>query len=200
MIVVPPSFNHNYKVGQLYFTNTILTVKSPGAVISKGISFFTKHEAMKNLQEVFYSTHVGVVTGYRKGVEAHIWTGVQEVDLESIFDDPYTRIFFKEPILLNELGSQPLVDLMKSKIGEKYDPMLILGQLFTLPFPEPFRSKVLHKFNRGGYICCELVAWALREGGFMQGFDHPADYRWSPIELFGAVFLKSWKDDPKDLR
>jgi hypothetical protein len=194
MLLVRPKYGENYTAGQVFFTYRI------GSPISKGIVFFSRHDLVQKLLKIHKVSHVGICTGYAQGVESRISGGIQKKDLHEYFDDPYTRIFFKEPRLLTSLGEDELINSAYSRIGEGYDPLLILGHALAAIF-WPWRHQILQFFNKSGSVCSEFTAWSLRVNGFMNlpGVVRREDYEWKPQDLFDSGIFKPWKPDIEGL-
>lgn len=184
-VQLKPKFNVNYRAGQFYFTKG-------GSYLSKGISFFLFAYSTEELEKW---THVGICCGENLGIEA-TFQGIKYIELDPIFNDPNTRIIFREPTGLDEKGGaiKILTNAVKY-LNTPYDKLLFIsfGVINCFPFkwfPRKWKEYLLKKMNRNDeYICSEFAMQVLRDAGF-------TDYETSlvtPPELFNNSVFKPLK-------
>lgn len=185
-----PKYGLNYKAGQVYFTFNSKNI------VSKGVSYFT-YDSDDEYQKLEVASHCGICIGEGKGISA-LNQGIAEENLYNIFEDTSRRIFFKEPKLLDSIGSRQVILLSKMLVGLPYDWRLASGFAicnsfpFRLLFTEEKRKEFIRTFKtKGKFICSEFVMFVLNNCGMTYDTDHIR----SPHEVFNHNLFKTWKKD-----
>jgi hypothetical protein len=145
-----PQFPTDYNIGHIGFTYV------PGFT-SAGVAYFERWHRLSKIQV----THALIVSGDNECIEAHLDEGVARVSLDKYFNDPATRIFFRQP-----RGWTP-------ELGSRYNTSLILAEAagdtwlgywcnrLLRAWPNRLLSRVLDRPGR--WICSQLVAHALAQ-------------------------------------
>ena len=190
LITLKPEFNVNYRSGQLYFTGR------DGDPIHEGITWFTYTGDYRAIPKFEQFSHVGICIGEGKGIEATPDLGVVYCNLNDRFNDKNCRIIFREPVKLDELGSDPLILEAESFKGSKYDLKLFLGfalvnsWLARKTLSDNVKSNVLDWFDaKGRVLCSEYVMRCLINGKYTDD----TNTRITPRELFFHACLKELK-------
>lgn len=188
-IQLKPEYGKNYKAGQIYFTYQI---NSP---ISQGISWFSyKDMPIAPIERV---SHCGLCIGEGQGISAQPH-GIDYEDLNEIFNDPYRRIIFREPLLLDIMGADNIAAEAKKYIGKKYDFCGVFG--FTIVnswlgrkvLNERWRKEILRFFNAlNRFWCSEFIMKLLHDCLFT----NDKDFNVTPKEVFYHKCMKEWKRD-----
>lgn len=185
-VQIKPIYGINYRAGQIYCCYEI------GSTISGGISWFSyKTGDTPELEKI---SHVGVCIGEGRGVSAQP-QGIDIENLNNIFNDPKRRIFFVEPVLLDTLGAEPLVQGIINRIGEKYDWKLILGfgivnSWFGKMLSDRIKAEILRIFNcKGRAVCSEVLAQEL----YNKGYCKDKNTIKLPREIVECGCVKKWK-------
>lgn len=192
---ITPKFGENYDVGYIGFTFTA------DNIVSDGIAYFERWNRMSDIKVA----HTFVVTGENELVEAHIDTGVKADCISKYFNDPHTRVFFREPVGWNRLLGENIALAALSKQGEKYNVGLIVADAAAETFLGYWLNKIFRKWPekvicwlfdfRNTMICSELVAFALAS---QPEFKHRGCLDWpldtiTPQDLFeDATLFEDW--------
>ena len=161
VISIKPEFGVNYDVGYIGFTFTA------GSFVSEGIAYFERWERMSQIQV----SHVFVVIGDNELVEAHIEHGVQRAPIIKYFDDPKTRVFFRQPRGWNPFMGRSIARAALSKVGTPYATGLIVADLMADSWMGHWLNIICRQWprrlvnalitNPNDFICSELGAYAL---------------------------------------
>lgn len=187
-IQLDPVYNHNYRIGQVYFTYS--TKES----YSRGISFFTYDEEERD-NKIETPTHCGICIGENKGIAA-LDGGVLYEDLRKIFNDKNKRIFFREPKIFDEETINQIVTFSNYLLGIEYDWKLATGIAIcntalvkSILSPTKIR-KLLKKFDsEDKLICSELVMYVMYHAEVTMD----NDFLKTPREVFEHNMFKDWK-------
>jgi hypothetical protein len=187
-ISLTPKFNVNYRVGQ-----TMFCFKSD-SLLSNGIVFFT-NMSYPNLQRF---SHCGIVTGKEEITEMTA-DGCIKSNLLKYTEDPKCEVSFKEPELLEKMGTDYLLKNIEMDRGiKKYDYKLFIGNIIAKIFPEKYRDYILERFNaKDRYICSEAVFRWYWNCLLIKTIFYKPLCEWNPSNLFHAKFWKPWRSEPK---
>lgn len=181
-----PHYGVNYRIGYIGFTF------NDSSMISRGIAYFTRWTRMSQIKV----SHVLIVSGENKCVEALMGKGVVQQPLTKYFSKPHTHIFFRKPRRYTpDIGAR-IAKTASSQIGSKYDNLLIAAQGFQGCFlgrwvravfgdkPDEVVSRILNAKDK--WICSELAAFALDSQHEYEdkGILKKPDFTIDPQELF----------------
>lgn len=193
---IPNVYGKTYRKGQSFFTF------KDNNLISIGIAFYTKGN--KPLWNTW--SHTGKVVGENLGIESSNGK-VHLVDLTKYFDDPHCHISFREPYLLDKLGSEHFEDAAEKYLGTKYDYSLIIGQWIVNSkvigslMSDKTKQRVLKEFNRRNkMICCEYAYQVDADYGYCPETFIRNDFLWTPETYWQAGYFKQLKDDLNELK
>lgn len=189
-INLAPKYGLNYKAGQVYFTFNSKNI------VSKGVAYFT-YDSDDEYKKLEVASHCGICIGGGKGISA-LNQGIAEENLNNIFEDSNRRVFFKEPKLLDSIGSRQIILLSKMLIGLQYDWSLASGFAicnslpFSIIFSEAKRKEFIRTFKTPGkFICSEFVMYVMNNCRMTNDID----FIRSPHEVFNHDLFKTWKKD-----
>ena len=131
--------------------------------------------------------HTGLVFNQYVGIAALATKGIGYESLQNYIDDPYIKIVFREPKLLDNLGVLTIRRIAETYIGTKYDFRLILGfmiansLLFRWLTTKKFKDRILKFFDdKKKFICSEFGLFLCKSALFT----YDSNYRITPIEFF----------------
>lgn len=182
-----PNFGSSYAPGWIGFTRC-------AGPISDAIEYGEHWQRTGDRPPV---THALVVTGEDECVEAQLGQGVIKTTLSKYFNEPATRIYFRQPFPWTEQIRARITSEALSKVGFKYNDLLIaeeaaydsaIGHLVNTwlrQAPHILLAKLLD--NPGAFICSQLASYCVAALPEFRGrgvLANPVDTI-SPQELFG---------------
>jgi hypothetical protein len=182
-----PTFGKDFGLGWVGF------VHSSGQMLSGSIAYLTRRHNKGGVT----ITHTFLVTGPNECIEANLPVGVVTSDItKEYFDKSNRMVLFREPRGLTLTVARRVVATARAQIGAKFDngglvaggvSGTFLGHLVDSLFggkPKNLLAGVLHE--KGRYVCCDLVAYCLRQQPRYRKMDvltHPPGVL-TPQELF----------------
>jgi hypothetical protein len=189
LIQLEAKYGVNYKAGMIYFTH------NEGAFLAEGIQFFL-YPDVHEVSRIW--THVGICTGENEGYGSE-WNGFVKCNLNDYFKSNKQRICFREPKLLDQIGVEPLFEVIKNLPlhAMPYDFRMILGFMLVYNpiaqklFPESWDNWILKKAKmEGKYVCSESVTHVDN----LAGYTNQSPDGQTPRSLFEADWIKPLKE------
>lgn len=158
---ITPRWLDNYAPGYIGFS---FNTRAP---LSYGISYFQRWVRMSDIRV----SHTFVVSGEDSCIEA-VAGGVREGPLGYYFNDPYIRVFFREPRDYTADMGRRISSTAASLKGKRYDTRLIAGHLAANLWllrralakdhhPKVERWLLARANDPDAYVCSEVAAFAL---------------------------------------
>ena len=156
-----PVYGENYDRGYIAFGY------GSNHFSSKGIAYFTRLDRLSDVKV----SHVMIVTGPDRCIEALYEGGVQAGSLSKYFDDKKYQIFFRRPRNLTSEIATSIIEKAETQKGCKFDATLFVSHAVNASFlgralrgvfgdnPDRMLSALVNDDDR--WVCSELVSYAM---------------------------------------
>lgn len=189
-VQIQPTYGKDYKAGQIYFTYTI------DSAISEGVTWFTCKDVSK-IDELKKVSHCGIVLDENNGIAALAEKNAFTYqNLPELIRNPKTRIFFKEPKRLDELGVDFLFRTAIHYKDMKYNYRLATGfavvnsWLGRKLLNEADKINLLEKFNKRNTLLCSQAVMQIT---YITHFHNDCNFLRTPYEVLCHKMFKEWK-------